>query len=139
MNISGGYELITGTFLGSWLIGSAIGVSLAARSSLKDIKKINLNFSISPVISLFLLIFLARLFLNEGETPSFFVSIIYTFLVVLPFCFVSGFTFAKLISIARTDNDFVPGKSFSIETLGGIIAGIIGITSYCCGEIIFQL
>lgn len=125
MNISGGYELITGTFLGSWLIGSAIGVSLAAKSSLKDIKKINLIFSISSVISLFLLIFLARLFLNEGETPSFFVSIIYTFLVVLPFCFVSGFTFAKLISIARTDNDFVPGKSFSIETLGGIIAGII--------------
>ena len=27
MNISGGYELITGIFLGSWLIGSAIGAA----------------------------------------------------------------------------------------------------------------
>ena len=32
--IAGGYELITGVFLASWLISSAIGVSLAAKSSL---------------------------------------------------------------------------------------------------------
>ena len=35
MNITGGYELITGSFLGSWLIGSAIGASIAGKSALK--------------------------------------------------------------------------------------------------------
>ncbi len=125
MNVTGGYELITGSFLGSWLIGSAIGASLAGKSKLNDIRKINLVFSISPLISIFLILFLSRVFLSRGESPSFLVAIIYTFLVLIPFCLVSGFTFIKLITIAGSENNFVPGKSFSIETTGGIVAGII--------------
>ena len=125
LNVTGGYELITGSFLGSWLIGSAIGASIAGRSILNDIRKINLVFSISPFISLALLLFLSRVFLNPGETPSFLVAIIYTFLVLIPFCLASGFTFIKLITLAGSENNFVPGKSFSVETTGGIIAGIL--------------
>jgi spermidine synthase len=125
MNIAGGYELITGIFLASWLIVSSIGVTVADRSPLFDVRKINLIFSISPLISLLLLLLLSRLLLVTGESPSFLVSIIYTFLILIPFCIASGFTFIKLISIARSDNGFVPGKSFSIETTGGIIAGIM--------------
>jgi spermidine synthase len=125
MNVTGGYELITGSFLGSWLIGSAIGASLAGKSTLNDIRKINLVFSVSPLVSLMLMLFLSRVFLSPGETPSFLVAIIYTFLVLIPFCLASGFTFIKLITIAGSENDFVPGKSFSIETAGGILAGII--------------
>ncbi len=125
MNIAGGYELITGIFLASWLITSAIGALLAGRSIINDIRKINLVFTLSPVISLLLLFLLSRLFLNNGETPSFLVSIIYTFLVLIPFCLVSGFTFVRLMSIARSVNKFNPGKSFSIETAGGIASGLI--------------
>jgi spermidine synthase len=124
MNIAGGYELITGTFLGSWLIGSAIGSSFAGKSLLNDVKKINLVFSLSPLISLLLLLFLSRLFLNTGQTPSFLISVIYTLIMLLPFCIVSGFTFVKLLTIARSGNNFIPGKSFSIETVGGIAAGL---------------
>jgi spermidine synthase len=124
MNIAGGYELITGTFLGSWLIGSALGSSIAGRSALTDIKRINLVFSLSPLVSLLLLLFLSRVFLNPGETPSFLISIIYTLLVLVPFCLVSGFTFVKLILISGSEKKFVPGKSFSIETAGGIASGI---------------
>jgi len=124
MNIAGGYELITGTFLGSWLIASAIGASIAGKSPLNDVRKINLIFSLSPLLSLLLLFLLERMFLRTGETPSFLISVIYTFIVLLPFCMVSGFTFVKLISIARTDNNYTPGKSFSIETTGGVVSGI---------------
>jgi spermidine synthase len=125
MNITGGYELITGSFLGSWLIGSAIGASMAGKSSFNDIKKINLVFSLSPLISLILMLFISRMFLNPGESPSFMVAIIGTFLVLIPFCLVSGFTFIKLLTIAGKGNDMLAGKSFSIETTGGIVSGII--------------
>jgi spermidine synthase len=124
MNITGGYELISGSFLGSWLIGSSIGASLAGRSRLNDIRRINLFFSLSPLVSLLLMLFLSRVFLNPGETPSFLAAMIYTFIVLIPFCMVSGFTFIKLITIAGSGNGFIPGKSFSIETIGGITAGL---------------
>lgn len=125
MNITGGYELISGTFLGSWLIASAAGSVTAGRSALNNLAKINISFALSPVLSLILLLVLARLFLHTGQTPSFLVSFIYTFLVLIPFCFVSGFTFVKLIGLAQAANKFRPGRSFSIETAGGIVSGIL--------------
>ncbi|MCU0472433.1 MAG: hypothetical protein MUC93_03560 [Bacteroidales bacterium] len=125
MNISGGYELITGLFLGSWLIASAGGAALAARSPLNDIPKINMIFSLSPAISLMLLIIISRLFLKTGEIPSFLSTTIITFLILVPFCLISGFAFVKVITSAGEKNGFIPGKSFSIETTGGIIAGIL--------------
>jgi spermidine synthase len=125
MNITGGYELIAGSFLGSWLIASAIGASLASKSALNDIRKINLVFALSPLVSVILMLSLTRLFLSPGETPSLLASMIYTFLVLFPFCMVSGFTFVRLIQIAGSENNFLPGKSFSIETTGGIFSGVI--------------
>src|SRR5690606_30185354 len=77
INITGGYEFITGTFLGSWLMGSAIGVSLAGRSPLNDIKKINLIYSLSPGFSVLLMILLSRLYFNTGVTPTFLESFIF--------------------------------------------------------------
>ena len=61
MNISGGYELIAGTFLGTWLIASACGSSLAAKSSLSDTEKKKIIFTISPINNLALLFLLSRL------------------------------------------------------------------------------
>jgi spermidine synthase len=124
MNITGGYELIAGAFFCSWLIGSAAGSSLAPGSSLTDIRKINLYFSTGPLLSIILMLLLSRLFMKPGETPSFLAGIVFTFLVLFPFCLISGFTFIKLIIAGRARN-FIPGKSFSIETAGGIASGII--------------
>ena len=125
LNISGGYELITGIFLGSWLVASAAGAMIAERSGLNDIRSINLIFTLSPFVSILLMLLLSRLFLETGETPSLLTSMIFTFLLLVPFCLISGFSFVKLISSARKLSGFHPGKSFSIETTGGICAGIL--------------
>jgi spermidine synthase len=125
MNITGGYELIAGVFLGSWLITSAAGVAIAGRSGLNDIRKISLIFSIAPFVSLIMMLVFSRLFLERGETPSFLVSMIFTLMVLLPFCLVSGFYFIKLLSCARQSHQITPGKSYSIETIGAAIAGIL--------------
>jgi len=125
LNISGGYELISGLFLGSWLTGSALGARMASTSKLNDIRKINILYAISPLISITLMLTLARLFLTSGETPSFLVSIIYTLLILLPFAIVSGFTFVKLLLAARSEDALQPGNSFSIETAGGVVSGVL--------------
>ncbi len=124
MNITGGYELVAGAFLCSWLIGSAAGSALAPRSSLTDRGRINLYFAVGPALSIILMLLFSRLFLNPGETPSFLAGIVFTALVLIPFCLISGFTFIKLISAGKTVS-LIPGKSFSIETAGGIAAGIV--------------
>jgi spermidine synthase len=125
MNISGGYELVAGIFLGSWLIASSLGAAAGGKSSLGNLRRIFLLFAISPLLSVALMILLKRIFLSTGETPSILESIIMTFLILLPFCLVSGFTFVKLISFSRKLDNTDPGKSFSIETIGGILAGIL--------------
>lgn len=125
MNISGGYELIAGTFLGTWLIASASGSALAAKSSLNDAGKINLIFALSPLVTLALLFLLSCLWLNPGETPSFISSLILSLLVLFPFCAASGFTFIKLVESTGRSKGYLPGKSFSIETAGGIVAGLL--------------
>lgn len=123
MNIAGGNELISGAYLSSWLLGSAAGSRLASSSPLNDLKKINLFFATGPLISLFLIILLSGLFLDPGESPSFLPAVVFTLLVLTPFTLISGFTFIKLLSFASSQR-VLPGTSFSIETAGGIIAGI---------------
>jgi Predicted spermidine synthase with an N-terminal membrane domain len=125
MNITGGYELITGVFLGSWLISSSAGAAIAGKSGLNDIRKISLIFSATPFISLLLMLLFSRFFLARGETPSFLVSLIFTLIVLLPFCLVSGFLFIKLLSYAWHSNKIAPGKSYSTETIGAAMAGVL--------------
>lgn len=125
MNITGGYELISGVFLASWLITSAAGAAIGGRSSLNDLRKINLLFAISPFISIVLLLTLSRLFLQTGEVPTFMAGMILTLVLLLPFCLISGFTFVRLIINAKEMNNFPPGRSFAIETTGGITAGLL--------------
>ncbi len=123
MNIAGGFELVTGTFLASWLTGSAAGAVLAGRP-ITRVRKINLVFILSPLLSVSLMIVFSRLLLHPGETPSFLMTLLFFLIVLTPFCIISGFTFVRLISIAGKEKKFTPGKSFGIETAGGITAGI---------------
>lgn len=124
INITGGYELIAGIFLASWLTGSAAGALAAPRSVLTDMRKINLFFFSGTGLSVALILLFSRIFLKAGETPSFLASVIYTFIVLIPISFTSGFIFIKLVTEASAAKKYVTGKAFSIETTGGIVSGI---------------
>ncbi len=124
MNIAGGYELVTGVFLGSWLVTSAAGSGIARKSILNDVRVINIIFIFSAVISILLMIVLSRFLLSTGETPSFLTTIFFSLVVLLPFCFTSGFAFIKLLVIQKEIHGVNSGKSFSVETSGGIVAGL---------------
>mgnify|MGYP000883808731 CR=1 FL=1 len=125
LNISGGYELITGTYLASWLINSAAGSFFAGKSKPLSLKKLQWLLAISPLLSVALMIAINRLYFNTGETPSFLAGILFTIVVLFPVCFASGFAFIKMLMTARKQKIFDSGKSYSVETIGGIIAGIV--------------
>lgn len=123
MNITGGYELIAGAFLCAWLIGSAVGSALARGTGASGSGKTFLLFTTAPLVSLVLMVLLTRFFLHPGETPSFPAGLLVTLVVLLPFCLASGFTFIKLTEAGKASGRN-PGSSFSVETAGGIFAGI---------------
>lgn len=125
MNVAGGFELSGGIFLGSWLILSSAGAAIAGRSGLNDLRRINMLFAAGPVVSIALLLLLARLFLSAGEIPSILETLVFTLILLTPVCLLSGFVFVKLMNAARDTNGSVPGKSFSVETTGGIVAGVL--------------
>ncbi len=125
MNISGGFELMSGIFLGAWLLATAAGSMAAVSSRMDDPPKINMFFSLSPLASISVMILLARFFLTPGESPSFLFSILFIFLTLFPFCFISGYLFLKLLGRAGIVNGYSPGKSYAIETAGGVLAGIL--------------
>lgn len=125
LNLAGGYELIAGTYLAAWLINSAFGSWFAGKTSMNNLNKINIIFAVSPLISLLLMILSSKFFLNQGETPSFLVSILFTIFILFPFCFLSGYIFIKVLIKAKDSGTLDSGRSFSVETVGGIAAGLI--------------
>lgn len=125
LNLSGGYELVAGTYLASWLICSASGSWFAGKSKINNLKKLNFFFGFSPILSIILMILFTRLYLDPGETPSFLVSLLFTLIVLFPFCFISGYIFMKVLLEAKSRSTFDSGKSFSVETIGGILAGLV--------------
>ncbi len=125
MNIVGGYELIAGIFMGTWLLMSALGSWIGGVSKPADIKSINVVFSTGPFLSLIMLIVASTSFVHAGETMSFFKSLIFTLFITAPACIASGYSFVKLVEQSVLTNRSVPGKSFSTETAGGILAGAL--------------
>jgi len=125
MNIAGGNELIAGIFMGTWLIMSALGAWIGGNTKTTNLKSINLLFSFSPVVSLLFLLVASTSFVHAGETMSFFKSLIFTLIITAPICIASGYAFIKLVELSVLVNRSVPGKSFAMETVGGIFAGVL--------------
>lgn len=127
MNISGGYELIAGTYFATWLILSAAGAFSAGTASVPDIKTINIFLFLSPLITLLLFIVTGNFFLLPGETPGYYKVLIFTIAVLSPACFISGYAFVRLTVLSPGP----AGKSYATETAGGIVAGlsVAGLTS----------
>ena len=124
MNISGGYELITGLFLGSWLIASAGGAALAPDLHLTISRRSTCIFSLSPVISLMCYIYVKAVSQNRRDTilPG---NHNHHFTDTCTILSYIGICIYKSDNFGREKGKFIPGKSFSIETAGGIFAGIL--------------
>ncbi len=125
MNISGGYELINGLIFALWLILSSLGAALAGQSGDINIRKLVALIPLLALLPFILLILLYSIFLTPGETPSMGVTSLISLLALAPFTAVSGYLFIKLTATGWNKSGLTPGKSYSIETIGGIVAGLI--------------
>ncbi|MBI4810093.1 MAG: hypothetical protein HY800_01335, partial [Ignavibacteriales bacterium] len=126
-----GNELVIGIILANWMILTGLG-SLVGRFSIKLKDKINsiiitlTILSIIPIATVFLLRFFRNIIFDIGSMVGI-IQILYTsFLLLLPFCLLSGFSFtlfSETIS-EKYKSNLIP-KVYSFESLGSMIGGIV--------------
>ncbi len=126
-----GNELVIGIILGNWMIITGIGSYLGKYSEKIKWQSgliILLGFLLGlfPVMTVCLLRFLRNTIFLPGEMIGIYQIIYSSFVLLLPFCLVSGFTFSFLSVIASKNYESnIISKVYSIESFGSLLGGFI--------------
>src|SRR4030042_1161537 len=130
-----GNELSIGLILGAWLIAGAVGSSILGVFSDKIKNRITL-FSLCQVgLSFFIptniiLLRSTRSTLNilPGETASFFLMIVSSFIILAPICIIIGFMFSLACRVYQNKTDSPESsiaRVYMLEAIGAILGGLL--------------
>jgi spermidine synthase len=122
--LGGGTEASAGFFLWVWLIIAATGAFTGGRSDINDLRKMMWTLIAGMALAPLIFMFMNRILLAPGESPSVLKSLVIISVSVAPVAFISSFIFIRLSAIRQLDSAIVPGSSFSTETAGSVAAGI---------------
>ncbi|MGA7161225.1 MAG: fused MFS/spermidine synthase [Bacteroidota bacterium] len=126
-----GNELVIGIILANWMIITAAGSFLGKYSS-KLISNDNFvslllaSVAVLPGVTLFLLRLLRNIVFIPGSMVGI-TQILYTsFILLLPFCLVSGFSFTLLAQrVSAKYGSNLIGRIYALEALGSVVGGLI--------------
>jgi len=131
MTIFNGNELVIGLVLSNWMILTGIGAYIGKR----PLKRVNsASFTVIALLILTVLPFITTFFINFlrnkvfpiGEMINLFQIFFASFILLIPFCLVSGFLFtciSKSFSEVRNKNE--TGSVYGMESAGSIAGGLI--------------
>ncbi|HWR75047.1 MAG TPA: hypothetical protein VN276_05395 [Bacteroidales bacterium] len=137
--LGGGTEASAGFFLWLWLTIAAAGAIAAARSGINDLRKMMWTLIAGLALAPLIFLFMNRLLLTPGESPSVLKILAIIAVSVAPVSFISSFIFIRLSSIRQLNSSIVPGSSFSTETGGSVAAGILTATTVTISISNYQL
>ncbi len=131
LSIFNGNELITGIILANWMLLTGLGSYLG---KLLDKHINNLNFiyaghfmmAFLPIIILFLAYYFRNNFYPPGQIINIAGVFFNSFLLLTPFCLVSGIIFPVLASLlSEQSKSNIINKAYSIEAFGSVAGGIL--------------
>ena len=130
LNVFYGNELVFGVILGNWLLLTGIG-SYAGKASKKVKDKTKLLVSLQLLIAVlpfFSLAFIRalRMVLVPGEAVDFAHIFLSSFVILLPYCVISGFLLTlacSVFSLKRSGEDI--GKVYLMDNIGDILGGFL--------------
>ena len=126
--VFGGNELFIGLFLAVWMLLTAAGSYLAGLLRLKDahIPFYVLLLTVLPLILLFLPDLTRNFIFEPGIEPRLTTELMVTFILLLPFCILSGFLFASLAErMLKAGEKKMSGKIYGIESAGSMAGGLL--------------
>jgi len=125
-----GNELVFGVILSEWLFLTGLGSYLGRLS--EGIKKktrlfisLQIILSILPLFSIFLIRVLRIWITLPGEAANLGIIFLSSFLILLPYCVVSGFLLTLVCSFFRGKGPQKIGNVYFTDSIGDIIGGLL--------------
>ena len=131
LSIFMGIELVTGVIIGNWMILTAAGTSLGRwiNSDEKIFRQIiwaQALIAVLPQITIFLLAVFKSGFYLPGVLPGFIGTWLFSFLMMAPFCLVSGGLFALFLkAFGQISQNQKAPLIYGFEAFGSFVGGII--------------
>jgi spermidine synthase len=126
-----GNELVIGIILANWMILTGFGACLGKYCERRKIneKYLVISFlilSVLPIITLFLLDYLRNIVFTSGSMVGVIQIFYSSFILLLPFCIVSGLTFTLLATLISLNHKLnLISEIYALESIGSITGGII--------------
>jgi spermidine synthase len=129
LSVFSGNELIIGVVFSNWMLITAIGAYFSKFIRFKEFNVRLIFFShlllgILPIVIAFLIIFLRNVIFPPGKLINIMQIYMGSFLLLLPFCLISGFLFimfSSFFSAQQKSNQIY--KVYGIEAIGAIVGG----------------
>jgi spermidine synthase len=131
MSIFSGNELVIGTILANWMILTGLGAYLgkAAVRIIHSKRFVFYAMALSgfiPIVTVFLLNYLKNIIFPVGTMIGFYQVIIFSFILLIPFCLLSGFLFTFYANnLSQKYGANLISRAYSIEAAGSLAAGIL--------------
>ena len=130
LSIFHGNELVIGVLLANWMLLTGLGSFLGrfvgpVKERPGFLAAILMLFGSIPLFTAFLLRFLKNIVFPAGTMVGLLPVIWSSFLLIAPYCIISGMSFTILSSLAWTASKKSVGSVYSTEALGSFSGGII--------------
>ncbi|MCX6272009.1 MAG: hypothetical protein NTU44_12470 [Bacteroidetes bacterium] len=127
-----GNELIIGIFLANWMFLTGAGAWLARKfpGVFSSPSRLNLAFILLgtlPIVTLILLELGRIAIFPPGALVGFYQVLIFSFVIQLPFCLLSGWLFPTLVDKIKEPTEDTPAYAYLWESLGSF-AGVLVFT-----------
>ncbi len=126
--VFGGNELFIGLFLAVWMLLTAAGSYLAGFLVLKEnrIPFYALLLTVLPLILIYIPGLTRNFFFEPGIEPGLIMELAATFVLLAPFCMLSGFLFASVAErMVSGDQKKISGKIYGVESAGSMAGGLL--------------
>ncbi|MBU0765728.1 MAG: fused MFS/spermidine synthase [Bacteroidetes bacterium] len=126
-----GNELVIGVILANWMFLTGLGAfsgRISHRIKSKPVAIISAHFllGILPLVTVVLLRLLRNSLIPAGEMTGLTGSLTGSFVLLLPFCLVSGFMFSLLCTqFTETTGENRTGNVYGLEAVGSIAGGLL--------------
>ncbi|MBN1156028.1 hypothetical protein JXA85_00285 [Candidatus Woesearchaeota archaeon] len=117
LSVFSGLELVFGIILANWLIITGIGSILGRKLSKKYFPSLQMLLGIIPLFLIFTIRIIRHC--SGGEMIGITQIFLLSFIILLPFCIISGMMFALGCNILKK-----AGKVYLLETLGSVIGAL---------------